>query len=180
MLTGKRLFQGRTTSDVLAAVIRDEPDLSQLPAKLRPLLKRCLEKDPQRRLRDIGDAMGIIESVPENRSASSRLLWTLAAFAVVLLAALCAVSFVHFRETHPAERTLRYTIPVPGNTTNLRGFAISPDGRLVAIGAEVNGKRQLWLRALDGPEAQPIPGTEDATFPFWSPDRRYIALRRAS
>jgi serine/threonine protein kinase len=176
MLTGKRLFDGKTTSDVLAAVIRDEPDLSRVPAKVRPLLKRCLEKDPKRRLRDIGDSIGIIESAPENRSASSRLLWTLAAFAAVFLASLCAVSFVHFRETSPAERTLRYTIPVPGNTTNLRGFAISPAGRLVAIGAEVNGKRQLWLRPLDGFEAQPIPGTEGATFPFWSPDSRYIAF----
>src|SRR5215468_4343829 len=62
MLTGKLLFRGKTTSDVLAAVIRDEPDLSRLPAKVRPLLKRCLEKDPQKRLRDIGDAMGIVES----------------------------------------------------------------------------------------------------------------------
>src|SRR5262249_45223011 len=65
MLTGERLFQGQTTSDVLAAVLRAEPDLSRVSAPVRPLLQRCLEKDPRRRLRDIGDAMAIIEMTPE-------------------------------------------------------------------------------------------------------------------
>ena len=64
----------------------------------------------------------------------------------------------------------------PDNTTTLQSFAISPDGRLVAFAAEVNGKRQLWLRALDALQAQPVRGTEDARFPFWSPDSRYIAF----
>ena len=73
MLTGKRAFQGKTTSDLLAAVIRDEPDLSRVPAKIRPLLRRCLEKDPKHRLRDIGDAMPIIESTQE--SAEVRRNW---------------------------------------------------------------------------------------------------------
>jgi len=176
MLTGKRLFDGKTTSDVLAAVIRDEPDLTKVPARVRPLLKRCLEKEPQRRLRDIGDAMGIIENTPEDRPASSRLVRTLAAVAAVFALAFAVMLFVHFRETPSAQGVLRYTIPLPDNTSLLYGFAVSPNGRFVAMAAEISGKRQLWLRALDALEAQPLPGTDDAVFPFWSPDSRYIAF----
>jgi Tol biopolymer transport system component len=85
------------------------------------------------------------------------------------------VSFVHFRETPPPERTLRYTIAAPESSI-LQSFAVSPDGRAVAIAAAVQGRRQLWLRALDTLQAQPMPGTEDATYPFWSPDSRYIGF----
>jgi hypothetical protein len=174
MLTGKRLFDGKTTPDVLAAVIRDEPNLSRVPAKVRPLLKRCLEKDPQRRLRDIGDVMGIIEMTPE--STESRWNWLPWGIVAVLLAALAALSIVHFHEPPRAEHVLRYTIPMPENTTSLQGLAISPDGRSIAVAAATRSGRQLWLRPLDADEAQPIPGTEDAANPFWSPDSRYIAF----
>src|ERR1700689_2152197 len=57
MLTGKRLYEGETTAETLAAVLKEQPDLNRVPAKVRPLLRRCLEKDPTKRLRDIGDAM---------------------------------------------------------------------------------------------------------------------------
>jgi serine/threonine-protein kinase len=102
MLAGRRLFQGKTTSDVLAAVIRDEPDGSRVPAKVRPLLKRCLEKDPQRRLRDIGDAMGIGENTADAQPSSSRLVWALATVATLSILIAAAVWFSHFREK-PAE-----------------------------------------------------------------------------
>jgi len=62
------------------------------------------------------------------------------------------------------------------NTTLLHSLAISPDGRYLALAAEARGKRQLWLRPLDALEAQAMPSTEDATFPFWSPDSRYIGF----
>jgi len=86
-----------------------------------------------------------------------------------------ALAFVHFRETPPPERTLRYTIAAPENSA-VHSFAISPDGRYVAIAAAVQGKRQLWLRALDALQSQPMPGTEDATYPFWSPDSKSVAF----
>jgi hypothetical protein len=73
-----------------------------------------------------------------------------------------------FRE-RPPERALRYTICTPDG---VHSFAISPDARYIAIAAGGRGKRQLWLRPLDALEANPIPGTEDATYPFWSPDSR--------
>ena len=71
MLTGRRLFEGDTVTDTLAAVIEREPDWSGVPAKALPLLRRCLEKDPKRRLRDIGDAMAWIENVPEAATAQA-------------------------------------------------------------------------------------------------------------
>jgi Tol biopolymer transport system component len=64
----------------------------------------------------------------------------------------------------------------PENTSSLHSFAISPDGRLLVMSAQVKGKCQLWLRALDALQAQLMPGTDDATYPFWSPDSRYIGF----
>jgi eukaryotic-like serine/threonine-protein kinase len=175
MLAGKRLFQGKTLSDVLAAVIRDEPDLSQAPAKVRPLLKRCLEKDPQRRLRDIGDAMGIVESASATAPSQSRLGWVAAAAAVIALAAL---AFVHFREALPEARVVTTTILPPENTSlDLNPPALSPDGRRIVFRARgADGKTQLWLRPLDSSAAQPLAGTENALYPFWSPDSRSVAF----
>jgi Tol biopolymer transport system component len=70
----------------------------------------------------------------------------------------------------------RYTIMAPDSVASLHSFALSPDGRYIAISAIANGKRQLWLRPLDGMRAQVMPGTDDATFPFWSPDNRFIGF----
>ena len=178
MLAGKRLYQGTTTSDVLAAVIRDEPDLTQVPAKVRPLLKRCLEKDRQRRLRDIGDAMGIIEDSPEGAAVrSSRLPWAVAA---ALLVALGVVLFTHFQERppQPAE-PVRFQISPPANTHFGRGLlSLSPNGRWLAFDAwGANGRSVLWVRALDSLESRLLPGTEGVLGVFfWSPDSRFLAF----
>jgi eukaryotic-like serine/threonine-protein kinase len=185
MLTGKRLFQGEDIGDTLASVIKEQPSLDEVPPQVLPLLKRCLEKDPRKRLRDIGD-MDLLLGLEATRhpppapaapvhaaSAAFRLAW-IAAGVFALVAA--AVSFVHFRETPPAAQTLRYTVAAPEGST-VHSFAISPDGRyLVIAAAGVSGKRQLWLRAMDALQAQPMPFTEDATYPFWSPDSRYIGF----
>jgi Tol biopolymer transport system component len=190
MLRGKPLFDGgETVSHTLADVLRAEIDFDKLsastPAAIRELLKRCLDRDLKTRLRDIGEARIAIEKYlanPESRTevplqaksiVHTRLPWALAA-ALALIAII--VSLVHFRETPPEEHTQRYTIALPENTTGLHSFAISPDGRYVAIAAAVNGKRQLWLRPLEALQAQPMPFTDDATYPFWSPDSRYIGF----
>jgi hypothetical protein len=131
LITGERLFKGE-----------------RVPTKVRKLLRRCLAKEPERRLRDIGDVQDLLDDGPVSLSRSP-LNAKLAPFAGVLLLALGILSFVHFREAPPQKTVLRYTIATPENTTNLHSFAISPDGRLLAMAAEVNGKRQLWLRALD-------------------------------
>jgi len=177
MLTGQQLFTGETISHVLAAVLTKEPDIDRVPARAQRLLRSCLQKDTKQRLQAIGDWRLLLEDAPVAKTAPSpsRLgkIWPgVAALATVALAAL---AFIHFRETPPLERTLRYTIAAPENST-VHSFAVSPDGRYVAIAAAVQGKRQLWLRALDALQSQPMPGTEDARFPFWSPDSRYIGF----
>ena len=93
----------------------------------------------------------------------------------MLLVALAGLAFVHFRETPPPGQTLRYTIAAPEGST-VQSFAISPDGRYLVIAAAVKGKRQLWLRTMDALQTQPMQFTEDAMYPFWSPDSRYIGF----
>ena len=185
MLTGERLFQGEDVVETLAAVVHKQPDLTNVPKKVQRLLQRCLEKDPRKRLRDISGMELLLEEpaaptvieVPVEAPArrepkNSKLAWVAAG---ALALALAALGFLYFRELEHTQATLRYTVTAPGNST-VHSFAISPDGRLLAIAARVNGNRQLWLRPLNALQAQPMAFTEDATYPFWSPDSRYIGF----
>jgi len=176
MVTSERLFQGETIPESLASVIKDVPDWNKAPARVQRLLRKCMEKDPKKRLRDIGDWEDYLETgVSVTAPSQSRLSKGWAVAAGVLAVALAVVSFIHFREKPPVANTFRYTIAAPENS-ELSTFSVSPDGRLLAIAASVNGKEQLWLRPLDALQAQPMPTTENATFPFWSPDSRYIGF----
>lgn len=94
MVTGRRLFTGKTLTETLAAVLKDEPNLDLAPQPVRRLLQRCLDKDPKRRLRDIGDALPLVEAPAIGAAHTRRLPWALATAAVTALAAL---SVVHFR-----------------------------------------------------------------------------------
>src|SRR5579871_6566128 len=157
MVTGRQLFQGDDITSTLAAVVLKEPDLEAVPPRIRRVLRRCLEKDPKKRLRDITGVELLLEAGPQ-AGASRGAWWHWAVAAAGILIAL-AVGMVHFRETAPAARVLRYTIAVPENA-QLHSFAVSPDGRSVVIAAGLNGKYQLWLRTLDALEAQPLAFTE--------------------
>jgi predicted Ser/Thr protein kinase len=181
MLTGERPFKGAEKGDILESVVKEQPDFSKTPPAVHRLLRKCLEKDPRQRLRDIGDVWELMEDAPEVdpaaeaaplRSRFGSASWIAWAVAAVLAIAL---AFVYFREAPPVEHVLRYTIAAPENST-VHSFAVSPDGHYVAIAAAVNGKRQIWLRALDALQPQPMPGTDGATYPFWSPDSRYIGF----
>jgi Tol biopolymer transport system component len=187
MLTGEQAFGGETISDSLAGILKNDPDLTRLPegtpANLRWLLGRCLEKDPKKRLRDIGDARDMLEAeaasaaaAPVAAPARRPVVWMAAT--VLLAAALATLAVRHFRETPPQQQVLRYQIPAPEKQAVLNA-ALSPDGRRLAlttgIGNQV-GTLRLWVRPLDSLTAQPLPGTEGAINPFWSADGRAIAF----
>lgn len=147
---------------------------------LEEILRTCLETDPDERwqsAREVKHALRWAADIkPEravatpSRSRFGRAGWIAAG---VFAVALAAVSFVHFREAPPLEQTLRAGIAPPEGLLN---FAISPDGRNLVVSAAVHGKLQLWLRAMDALQWQPIPLTEDAFYPFWSPDSRFIGF----
>ena len=177
MLTGKPAFPGETTSDILVRVIGAEPDLTRVPAKLRRMLRRCLEKDPRKRLRDIGDVWALLDTTEAPAAARSQRPW-IAAAAATLLAV--AGWFVAWRATQPAEYPLmRLSVDLgPDAVMGLNTtVAISPDGRRIVYPARgPDGKQQLATRLLD--EAQPafLPGTHDGADAFFSPDGQWICF----
>jgi Tol biopolymer transport system component len=192
MLTGKMAFRGESVTETLAAVIRAEPDWSQLPAATPPhvrvLLHRCLQKDAKQRLRDIGDARISLEEVlsgaPEASLAAtgpavSQTWLSPSVAAVCLLMAIAGwVAFLYFRPKPPAGQAMRFEFPMPEKVTVGGGLALSPDGsKLAFMGRGVDGQTRVWVRSLKTLEAQPLDGTEGAMgLPFWSPDSRFIAF----
>jgi serine/threonine protein kinase len=181
MLTGRQLFSGETVSDTLAAVLKEEPDWEKVPAKVRPLLRRCLEKDPKKRLRDIGESMAWVESAPETASAKRPWPWISWSAATLFFLVAVALAFMHFRERPTSAEPVRFQIPFPDKVAPSfsRTFAVSPDGRLLVFAATgSDGVQRLWLRPLSSLEARPLYGTESSRLSpfFWSPDSRFIAL----
>jgi hypothetical protein len=163
MVTGRQLFEGEDVTETLALVIKGEPKWDGIPANVKRLLKSCLQKDPKRRLRDIGDAWELLEETPAPTGASrSRLgavAWIVAAIAVAVAAAL---AFVHFNEKPPAAEVVRFQIPAPAQTSFTPGTPqLSPDGRLVAlVTGGADGHNQLWMRSFDSLTSPPLAGTE--------------------
>jgi Tol biopolymer transport system component len=182
LLTGQRLFGRETVTDTLAAVVKDAPDLDTLPSdtppRIRRLLVRCLRKDVQTRLRDIGEARVVLDE-PDEIPAPVRprrvaRVW-MTAVTVVTAAALGVLLL-----RRPAEdtRTLRLFVPPPvkANFSAASVPAVSPDGGHVAFAAEIGGKPQLWIRDLNALSAKPVPDTEGAFDPFWSPDSQSVGF----
>ena len=180
MLTGARLFQGDTIAHTLAAVLQTpiEFDKVAAPAAVRTLLRRCLDRNVTTRLRDIGEARIAIQQYLANPGSGTgspaqagSLPYKAWVAAGVCLLGLVGLGFVHFREQPPERQVLQYSLPLPEKVTNITHMAVSPDGHYMVVSAQ-----GLWVRPLDSSQAQLLPGTEDATFPFWSPDSRYIAF----
>ena len=186
MLTGHRAFDGETNSDSMAAVLGRDPDWTLLPAAtpwtLRRLLRRCLARDPKRRLHDIADARldladltleeAHTPAAAKTSPRGERLVWASALIVVGLLATWLATRA--FRP-QPAATELRVDIATPP-TTDRTSVAISPDARKVVFVATAGGAPQLWLRRLDTGPAEPLSGTTAARTPFWSADNRSIGF----
>jgi len=202
-LTRKRAFEGETITEIVAAILKGEPNWHALPVatswRIKDLLQRCLKKDPKERLRDIGDARIEIEvpvaypfeTAPARRRFS--LLWVAALSAVMLIAGIIAGRLlIRHPQPTPSPLVVSTTVKVepghrlegqardrerPGRTA----IAISSDGKFIVYSAiEENpgpqAKPQLYLRRMDQSAAKPIAGTEGGISPFLSPDSRWVGF----
>jgi serine/threonine protein kinase len=179
LLTGERMFQGEDAAETLAAVIHKQPDFTKVPAQARTLMEACLEKDPKKRLKDIGDAQRLLSRQVSAAPVSSRphAVWIASAIAaVILLVVATSLAVAHFREAPPAQQTLRLQMTLPGDVPT-RNVALSPDGSLLALlSTSGNGPGQLWIRSMGSGEAKPVPGADAVTYIFWSPDNANIGF----
>jgi len=196
MLSGKLAFPGETVSDTLAAVLKLEPDWGALPSDLPPtmlkLVRRCLQKDARKRLRDIGEARIWLESIqageeptdavvaaPLVQKRGSRLPWLVAAAASLIALALALSSlWGGGDESPPTPHRLRVQLgePMHDVAQNFAGAAavLSPDGDRIAF--VVGNPRQLYIRRTGDFDAIPLSGTKDAGQPFFSPDGQWIGF----
>ncbi len=202
MATAKKAFPGKSRYSVASAILERDPDpinqtAPEAPRALERVVNRCLAKDPEDRWQSARDVTVELKWVAEGKAeapalspanadlkvgeaaAGRRLPWIVAA---VCLVALAALSAAYFLRPKPAISAIRSLIAPPEKTS----FAfngpegvpmISPDGkRLVFPATDATGKEELWVRPLDSLVAQPLEGTEDASFPFWAPDSRHLGF----
>ena len=203
-LSGKRAFVGPTATDLLAAIVQSDPDWDSLPtatpARVRVLIWRCLQKDPRRRLRDIGEARfelsgeatdpsGVLPTIGGTTAPARtdrRALVLASSIALLcggIIAAVVAWSILQGRDdegmsTEPVRRfELEIGRATPLDMQNVSSeVALSPDGRRIAYTANLDGVRRIYVRELDKLEPTALFGTEHAWRPFFSPDGQWIAF----
>jgi Tol biopolymer transport system component len=209
MLTGQRAFRGDSAIEVMNAILKEEPQefsetKEQISPQLGMIVRRCLEKQPERRFHSAHDLGFALEALPSGSFSGSfgssspqlqtattapavtermgvarwlgreRLIWLAA---TVLLALTALVAAWAYFSRQPAERAgLRFTIVPPEKATNYGRAVISPDGRHLIFTGVSEGGSQIWLRPLDSFTAHPLSGTEGSFNYFWSPDSRSIGF----
>jgi eukaryotic-like serine/threonine-protein kinase len=194
MLTGRKAFEGKSQASLLGAILKDQPPaVSQIqpiaPLALDYLVRTCLAKDPGDRFQsahdlllqlrwiaDGGSAAAVPPPVVSRRRSREWFAWTIAA---VLGAIAVGLAVTHLRETPAPTEPFVLTIAAADTSTLVTPpqFAISPDGRqIVFVASGSQGVPMLWVRPFITLAARPLPGTEGATQPFWSPDNHYVGF----
>jgi Tol biopolymer transport system component len=187
ILTGRRLFEGEGVSDIVAAVLRAEPDWTRLPAgtpsSLRRLLARCLERDPKHRLRDIGDARAELDApahIPGDRIVSRSRIWQTIGLATVaaLLGGVAAWLVAGRTPSAAPQPTRRFGLSGLSLAMDAgQSLSLSADGSVLAYrGAREDGVDRLYVRAMDSLQSVAVPGTEGGRLPFVSPDGRQLGF----
>ncbi len=179
LLAGRRAFDGTSVSDTLAAVLKTEPDFQAIPARMQPLLQRCLQKDERQRLRDIGDARIALDEMSGvaawRRLAPKQYIVSLAALAMVAIGALVG----WWRSTQPMDLSrYRYT---PFAVSLPEGQSMpfwSPDGKSVAYTGVVKGHQQAFVRNLNAPDATQLTSdsVEGSIVLGWTPDNKRVLV----
>ncbi len=195
MLSGERAFRGESAVETMRATLREEPlelskASSRIPQTLKHIVRHCLEKVPEQRFQSARDLAFDLDEVIHSMGSTAELhatlferlkrreslAWILLVVCFVSLLAVLIASY-YSRHTNVNLRTVRFTVNPPEKGTFGGSLALSPDGRWLAfVALTVDGKRSLWLRALDSLTAQALPGTEGGIYPFWSPDGRFIGF----
>ena len=186
MLTGRRAFEGGDVTDTLATILKTDPDWSRLPAdlasSLRRVLRRCLEKDPRRRLSAIGDARLEFEEGDESAPAAS--LWSPALLRIAWIGGIAVTAALSgfgigrglVRTAAPSPMA-RFQLELPATRSAAGWPEISPDGSHIAGVATGNdGIGRIWVRSMDTIGFTILTGTDGASYPFWSPDGASIAF----
>ncbi len=190
LLTGRTAFGGATVSDHIAAILEREPDWSALPASapaaIHRLLRRCLEKDPKRRLHDIADARFEIEeahtaSEPVRATSwrtSPRFAWSVGLLGLTGLTALAVWTAWTLRAARlpPVRAVTRFVFQPPASAPEAGGFDISPDGSQIVYAGREDGTTRLFLRRVDQFDVVPLAGTDGAWSPFFSADGEWVAF----
>ena len=197
MLSGRRAFHRDSAIETLNAILKEEPaELTSTSPNITPALERvvwhCLEKSPERRFQSASDIAFALESLsgvtshPSQQTVTGfsgrpssriwtreRLIWV--SVCAILLIATLALGFAYFLRSEPTPHAVRLALATPEKATVPTNVTVSPDGLHIAFVANnVEGKREIWVRSLDGLTAQALAGTDGATSPFWSPDSRSI------
>jgi Tol biopolymer transport system component len=205
MLSGRRAFHRDSAVESLNAILKDDPpELTETSAKINPALdkivRRCLEKKPERRFHsahDLGFALEALTApsdsslktqttaVTQNQTGAGvlgllRNAWLAWVVAGVFVLLAMGLAWMYFTRPSPSDaRVMRLSILPPEKATLIAGQAptVSPDGaHLVFVVTDATGRTVLYLRALDSLAAQPLVGTDGGMWPFWSPNGREIGF----
>ena len=175
LLTGTRLFRGETVSDILAQTLTKEVDFAPVPVQAQKLLRRCLDRDPRTRLRDIGEARPLLlaEPAPQVAPKPPRLPWMLVAAGALLLGA--GAGYLLRPAAKSSAPLLRFEV-APLEMSPRGEARISPDGKHLAYVAA----NKLWLREMATGRARAIEGTDDVSYLYWAPDSTMIGFNARS